>query len=128
MDDAIPVVLVVDDNPAVRRFLVRALMLRGLRVRDFESGAEVLAYAAEAPEVPRLLVTDVRMPGMNGFEVASALRRRWPGLPVLVVSASHRLSDGRIPESGPIRLLAKPFAYADLLWHVETLLADADDR
>ncbi len=128
MHDAVPVVLVVEDNPAVRRFLVRALMLRGLRVRDFESGAEVMAYAGEATETVCLLVTDVVMPGMNGFAVASALRRRWPGLPVLLISGSHRLSDGILTEGGPTRHLAKPFAYADLLWHVDTLLGDAGDR
>ena len=125
MDDAVPVVLVVDDDPAVRRFLVRALILRGLRVRDFESGPEVLAYASEASETVRLLITDVVMAGMDGFEVASALRRRWTGLPVLLVSGSHRLSDGVITEAGPTRFMAKPFAYADLLWQVETLLGGA---
>jgi DNA-binding NtrC family response regulator len=125
MDEAVPVVLVVEDNPSVRRFFVRALMLRGLRVRDFESGPEVLAYVAESTEPVQLLVTDVVLPGMNGFDVASAVRRRWPALPVLIVSGSHRLVDGQITEPGPTRFMAKPFAYADLLWHVDTLLSDA---
>jgi CheY-like chemotaxis protein len=128
MDDAVPVVLVVEDNASVRRFLVRALMLRGLRVRDFESGAEVLAYAAEATERVRLLVTDIVMPGMHGFDVASALRRRWPELPVLLLSGSHRPSDGTITETGPTRYLAKPFAYADLLWQVDALLDASGDH
>jgi DNA-binding NtrC family response regulator len=122
MDDAVPVVLVVEDNPSVRRFLVRALMLRGLRVRDFESGAEVQAYAAECTEPVRLLVTDVVMPGMSGFDVADLMRRRWPGLPVLLISGSHRLKDGRLTEPGHTRMLAKPFAYADLLRQVDDLL------
>lgn len=122
MDDAVPVVLVVDDNASVRRFLVRALMLRGLRVRDFESGAEVLAYAADATEPVQLLITDIVMPGMYGYEVASAVRRRWPELPVLLLSGSHRASDGLITEAGPTRYLAKPFAYADLLEQLDTLL------
>jgi two-component system KDP operon response regulator KdpE len=125
MHDATPVVLVVEDNPAVRRFLVRALKLRGLRVRDFASGAEVLAYAAEATEPARLLITDVVMPGMDGFAVTSALRRRWPALPVLVVSGSHLLSDGTVTEAGPTRYLHKPFAYGDLLQVVEALLGEA---
>jgi two-component system C4-dicarboxylate transport response regulator DctD len=125
MEGAVPVVLVVDDDAAVRRFLVRALMLRGLRVRDFESGAELLAYAAECTEPVGLLVSDLRMPGFTGFEVASAARRRWPALPVLLVSGSHSETDGTITEPGPTRFMAKPFAYADLLWHVDTLLGEA---
>lgn len=128
MQDAVPVVLVVEDNPAVRRFLIRALMLRGVRVRDFESGAEVLAYAAEATEPPSLLVTDVVMPSMDGFAVVSALRRQWPALPALLISGSHTLGDGVIPEPGPTRHLAKPFAYGDLLWSVDVLLGESGAR
>jgi CheY-like chemotaxis protein len=124
MDDAARVVLVVEDNPAVRRFLVRALMLRGLRVRDFASGTVALAYASEATEEAHLLITDVVMPGMDGFAVATAMRRRWPALPVLLISGSHRLSDGTIAETGPTRHLAKPFAYGELLWLVDTLLGE----
>jgi CheY-like chemotaxis protein len=127
MDDMTPVVLVVDDNASVRRFLVRALLLRGLHVRDFDSGAEVLAYAAESTARVRLLVTDIVMPGMHGFDVASALRRRWPELPVLLLSGSHRPSDGILTESGPTRYLAKPFAYHDFLWQIDALLGAPDE-
>jgi len=125
MREAVPVVLVVEDDPAVRRFLVRALMLRGLRVRDFESGAEVLAYAAEATEAVRLLVTDVVMPGLSGFRVVNALRQRWPALPVLMLSGSHRLADGTISEHGPTQMLAKPFTFAVFLRQVDQLLGES---
>jgi len=128
MDDMVPLVLVVDDDAAVRRFLARALTLRGLRVRDFGSGAEVLAYAAEAADEVRLLVTDVVMPGQSGFDVVNALRRRWPALPVLMLSGSHRLEDGRISEPGPTQMLAKPFAYVDFQWRVGELLGQPGPR
>jgi CheY-like chemotaxis protein len=126
MDEAVPTVLVVEDDAMVRRILVRALILRGLCVRDFESGPEALAYAAESTDTVRLLVTDVVMPRMNGFEVTSALRRRWPALPTLIVSASHELSDGAIPEAGPTRFLAKPFTYVQLIAEVDVLLAEPE--
>jgi two-component system response regulator FlrC len=124
MEQAAPVVLLVEDNPAVRQRMVNMLVERGLPVRDFDSGAALLAYAAESTEAVGLLVTDVEMPGMDGFEVASSARRRWPSLPVLVMSAAHRLSRDAIAEVGPTLLMDKPLDYADLVCHVDVLLSN----
>ena len=116
------VVLVVEDDAAVRRFLVRALQLHGLRVRDFASGPELEAYAAESHDEVRLLVTDLRLPGPSGELVALAARQRWPGLPVLFVSGTHEPVPAPDPSGGPWRFLAKPFEYAGLLRAVDELL------
>lgn len=77
-----PVVFVVDDEPAVLRAVGRMLRGLDLDVRFFAEPATSLE-AAQLQE-PRLLITDMRMPGMNGLELLTALRRRWPKVEVIL--------------------------------------------
>jgi PAS domain S-box-containing protein len=79
------VVLVVDDEPLVRRALARALGSRGYTVLEADSGDEALALV-EARGGVDLLLSDVVMPGMRGPELVRAFRARWPGRPALLMS------------------------------------------
>ncbi|MCA9493725.1 MAG: response regulator, partial [Myxococcales bacterium] len=102
-------VLVCDDESTVRRALRRLLTTGGYRVVEADCGEDALAMVeAEAPDV---LVTDVLMPGMNGFELAKACRKLHPRLPIVFVSGYTR-EIGTPPMEGP--LLQKPFERADL--------------
>ena len=77
-------ILLVDDEEVARQMLVEVLTHQGYTVLDAGRGAAALALAEMAPI--DLLVTDMSMPGMSGWDLAKSLRSRCPGLPVLFMS------------------------------------------
>src|SRR5678816_2815392 len=78
-------VLLVDDEPLLLKSAERMLLSRGLRVLLAFDGPGALREAERVPELA-LLVTDIRLPGMDGVELAERLRKRLPHLKVLFVS------------------------------------------
>lgn len=77
-------ILVVDDEPLLRHAMARGLEQRGYKVSDAADAGEALAILDDAQ--PALLLSDVRMPGMDGVELARQARARYPSLPILLVS------------------------------------------
>lgn len=110
-------VLVADDEPAVRRLVAAILRGRGYRVLEAESGDAALAQATEELA---LLVADLVMPPDGGVELADQLRRRVPGLKVLFISGYGVLGQAANPADP---LLSKPFDPPELIRRVEDLLA-----
>ena len=102
-----PRVWVIDDDPSIRWVLDKALSEANMTVRAYGSGSEVPG-AAEA--VPDLVITDVRMPGEDGFELLRRLRRWQPDLPVILTTAYSDL-DAAVSafEEGAFEYLPKPF-------------------
>src|SRR6476469_9515671 len=98
-----PTILVVDDEPQLRRLASRALEQAGYRVIQATDGLEALGLFTDESPID-LLVTDVRMPHTDGIVLAAALKRRYPSLPVLFMSGYPRGS-----EPAPEPFLAKPF-------------------
>jgi two-component system cell cycle sensor histidine kinase/response regulator CckA len=117
---AAPLLLVEDEAP-LRRLAERVLARAGHAVLAAESAEAALDLLAEGP-APAALVSDVSMPGMDGLALARELRRRWPGLPVVLLSGYAAGTIGRDLESEGIRFLAKPYAPADLSGVVERAL------
>jgi CheY-like chemotaxis protein len=115
-------VLVVEDDAAIRALVLRTLADAGYRVAEAASANEALAAAAALAGGPDLLVTDVILPGLNGWELAEALGRRRPGVRVLFMSgyAAQHSGESLLPEDAPF--LAKPFAPEDLLRKVREVL------
>jgi FixJ family two-component response regulator len=100
-------VLVVDDDQAVRDALKFALELDGLAVITCNSGLELLNH----PELPhaRCLVLDYLMPGMNGLSVLGELKRRNITLPVILITAPLSVdTERRATEAGVAGVLEKP--------------------
>ncbi|MEM9556326.1 MAG: response regulator [Acidobacteriota bacterium] len=126
-DDA-PTVLVVDDEPVNRRVLSRHLGAEGYRVRQATSGREALDELAR--QVPDLVLLDVMMPRMSGFEVCREIRRHHDreDLPVLFLTAKNQAED-RIAgfEEGGNDYLLKPVPRGELVMrvalHLELLAA-----
>jgi CheY-like chemotaxis protein len=113
--------LLVEDDPAVRAVLHLALRGAGYGVVTAHDGQTALHLIASRPGGFDAMITDVVMPGMTGPELATAARRRQPGLRVLFISgyAHGAAGDGPGPDDA---FLAKPFEPTTLLRRVRELL------
>src|SRR5919199_5702356 len=101
-------VLVVDDNPGVRAMAVDMFEALGFTVLDSYNGDHALRLLADHPEI-RLLFADVRMPGMNGIELAEKAQRLRQDLRIVLTSG---YVDGAPVETFPF--LPKPYRVSDL--------------
>jgi CheY-like chemotaxis protein len=111
-------VLLVDDVESVRRVIRRVLEHAGHRVLEAANGVEALACLAESPAV-ELVITDLRMPNMDGWELATRLSGRSPRLPVLFMSGfDEHLASATV--AGPV--LPKPFTPEQLDEHIRQVL------
>ena len=114
MKPALPPLLVVDDEPNLRRSLRSLLEPEGYDVRDVESAEQALPLLAE--EEFFLVITDVRLGGMNGYEFLQRVRQRWPSLPVLMITAYATPKQAvQAIRAGAFDYLPKPFAPEELL-------------
>ena len=114
-------ILVVDDEPQLRRALERALKLEGYEVALAADGEEALAAAVE--QRPDAIVLDVLMPKRDGLEVCRELRGRRDRTPVLMLTARDGVAD-RVDglDAGADDYVVKPFALEELLARLRALL------
>jgi CheY-like chemotaxis protein len=101
-------VLVVDDEPQVLDTATQLFEALGCYVATAQSAREALAFLAREPDVA-LVFSDVRMPEMTGFELADEIRRRRPGLRVVLTSGYH--ADRARPG---VSVMPKPWRLADI--------------
>lgn len=117
------IILVIDDEKAVRDTMRRLLERRGHEVREAANGREAL----KAPPDYDLVITDINMPEMDGIEVIMALAERRPGLPVIAISGGGRLPKDLLLSSadmlGAVQTLPKPFDLTELNEAVDRALA-----
>lgn len=112
-------ILVVDDEEDIRK-LVRVLAERaGYRVAEASSGQEALALLEERVFEPRLLLTDIVMPGMNGLSLAARAHHIRPSLPVIFMSGFA--SEYQEELSGSV-CLRKPFKPPELLTAIQDVI------
>ncbi|HEY3858568.1 MAG TPA: nitrogen regulation protein NR(I) [Gammaproteobacteria bacterium] len=112
---------VVDDDPALRWVMDKALTDAGHDVRLFASAEE--ARQALTTSAPAVLVSDVRLPGESGFELLQAARREHPKLPVIVVTAHADLESAVTAyQGGAFEYLPKPFDVDELAALVQRAL------
>ncbi|MCK8782772.1 ATP-binding protein [Roseomonas sp. NAR14] len=108
-------VLLVEDESPVRRLAERSLQASGWSVVPADCGETALDLLPEGAPAPAILVSDVVMPGeVDGLDLARALRRRWPGLPVVLVSGYAETTLGQDLGGEGLRLLAKPYTQKEL--------------
>lgn len=120
--DARATVLVVDDDPQVRQVIKWAFEDEGYAVRAAADGREALERAAE--HVPDLVVLDIEMPVLDGYEAARELRKRHgAGLPIVAITADGHapLKARRLQANAFVR---KPFRVDALLAAVRTVITD----
>jgi CheY-like chemotaxis protein len=87
MSDTSLNILIVDDDALLRMSLGQMLTLAGYNVRSADGGEAALCEIER--ETPDLLLSDLNMPGMSGFELLSLVRGRFPGIPVIAMSGAY---------------------------------------
>ena len=113
-------ILVVDDEPQIRRALVTNLSARGYEVLQASSGEEALRLVAERH--PELVILDIGLPGMDGIEVVHGLRG-WTTVPIIMLSVRHDESDKvEALDAGADDYLVKPFGMDELLARLRAAL------
>ncbi len=117
-------ILVVDNDPVLRTLVARFLVLAGYRVLEARHGSEGLAVAERHHEPVNLLLTDIMMPEMNGFELAEAFRRLHPEGHVLYMSGhvADRSDVREAFETHRSEFLIKPFWAEALLEKIQSIL------
>ena len=122
-------VLVVDDNNSVRDLVARLLSNRGYSVHTAADGPAAIALAALSDTPFDVLVTDIVMPGLSGFDLAAAMVVDELGPAVLFMSGFTDRAELAQSEGLTARdFIAKPFTAAEMLEAVERLLAERDAR
>lgn len=119
-------ILLVEDDPAVRRTAAETLSCAGYKVLPAPSGADALQVATKQEGRVDLLLTDVVMPGMTGPELARQFSRQFSGIPILYMSG---YTDDALEKHGvrgkAARVLQKPFTYESLARAVQEALGPA---
>jgi chemosensory pili system protein ChpA (sensor histidine kinase/response regulator) len=115
-DPNAPLILVVDDSITVRRVTQRLLQREGFRVALANDGVQALERLAQ--DKPRLVLTDIEMPRMDGYDLVEKIRHdpRWADLPIIMITS--RLAEKHIEharELGVNHYLGKPYPEDELL-------------
>ncbi len=117
-------ILVVDDEPSIRRFAMRALLEEGFDVCEAGDGERALQIV-DAGGVS-VLVSDVVMPRLNGVQLMERLARSHPQLPVVLMSGYAAPELAAMGIAAPCALLTKPFGPERLVEEVRRCLGGAD--
>lgn len=116
-------ILVVDDDPNVLAMVTDILLFEGYTIQTATNGAEALAKVDQT--MPALVLLDMRMPVLSGWDFARILKERDIHLPILVMTAAHDAHKWA-EEIGASGYVAKPFHLPDLLDAVEAILGRED--
>src|SRR5215472_16744337 len=119
-------ILLVDDDPDLLKLISLRLTSAGYRVRTADSGETALASLAVAR--PAAVITDMRMPGIDGLQLFDAIHRQHPALPVIILTAHGTIPDAvSATQRGVFGFLTKPFDSQELLQKVAAALHVAGD-
>jgi len=120
MTDATPRILVVDDEPAIRRFLRVSLAARGYTIYEAVNGQDALqAVLAHRPD---LLILDLGLPDLDGVQVTRSLRE-WTQIPIIILSVREQEADKIAAlDAGADDYLTKPFSLGELLARIRAAL------
>ncbi len=115
-------VWIVDDDKSIRWVLEKALQKSGMLTRSFSNGDDLLK--ALQNNCPDVLLTDIRMPGIDGLQLTQTIHQRQPGLPVIIMTA-HSDLDSAVSafQHGAFEYLPKPFDIKQVIEKVKTAYA-----
>ncbi|SHF40631.1 two-component system, NtrC family, nitrogen regulation response regulator GlnG [Modicisalibacter ilicicola DSM 19980] len=120
-------VVIVDDDHAIRWVLERALVQPDIEIQSFERADHALETLLNHP--PDVLLTDIRMPGLDGLDLMARIREAHPDLPVIVMTAHSDLDSAVASyQGGAFEYLPKPFDVDEALALVRRAIAHARER
>jgi CheY-like chemotaxis protein len=121
VDKSMPVSLVVDDEPSIRKYVGAILRAEGFRTMEAEDGAQALRIVQELGGGVDLIVSDIQMPNGDGLSLARAVRESFPAVPVILVSGNVKADDG-------FEFVKKPFLPGALMSVVRRLVPQRASR
>ncbi|MEI9938283.1 MAG: winged helix-turn-helix domain-containing protein [Pseudomonadota bacterium] len=123
MTDPAPLLLIIEDEPAMCKFLGASLSSRGYRLLEAFTGTDGLGKAVSGS--PDLVLLDLGLPDVDGLEVTRRLRQ-WAGFPIIVISARGREEDKVLAlDGGADDYLTKPFGTGELAARIRVALKNA---
>jgi len=123
-----PLVLVVEDDDHIAQVLRFMLERQGYRVTHLADGRTASEHVAASPDLPDLILLDVMLPYVDGFEIVALVRARaaWAKVPILMLTARNTERDTvRALDAGANDFFSKPFQPNELLARVRRLLGNA---
>jgi two-component system, response regulator PdtaR len=120
--DPKPRVLIVDDEPLVRMTIADMLRLGGFEVLEAGAGTQALQLLSASEQPVVALVSDVRMPGINGVDLSHQVRSAHPQMPIVLVSGDTQPDPTQLPVG--TRFLRKPARLRELVATVFQAIAD----
>ena len=120
-------VWVADDERSIRWVLEKALTQEGFAVTCFDTAESLLSSVDASP--PDAIVSDIRMPGMDGLDLLSELKDRYPGLPVVIMTAHSDLDSAvQSIQGGAFEYIPKPFEVDEAVAVVKRAITHAADQ
>jgi DNA-binding NtrC family response regulator len=120
-------ILVVDDEPGLRRLACQTLERAGYATVEAEDGRQAVALLEDGGHRFALVLSDIRMPHLDGIELEQTIRERWPSLPVVLMSGEvTRDWVVRLVRDQSLQVLRKPFLREVLLETIRIVLEPED--
>jgi len=119
------VILLVEDDPDNRRLTIDLLSFQNYRVLEAEDGYQALEYLQE--HSPDLILTDIALPGMDGFTLTKNIRaqEKFARIPIIILTAYLRQTDKEtVQATALLRYLSKPVNIPALLTQIQELMQD----
>ncbi len=122
-----PLIWVIDDDRSIRWVLEKALCKAGIEVKSFDSAQGIVARLAK--QQPKAIMSDIRMPGVDGLELLRKIRQDYPKLPVIIMTA-HSDLDSAVSayQGGAFEYLPKPFDVDTAVELVQRAIAHGSDQ